>query len=400
MNARIRDPQTFRRVVNGHARWLRWKNRWPALVWAGGCLTAAGLYLSDPTQGGFSMRGMVEADAVSVAPVEAARVKSIRVTEGQAVKAGDVLVEMDTALIEHGVAADQIDIVRIETAFGDTHQDVLQAVSQRRDAIAAVETDIATCRQEWEREKSELAALRQEQARRDGLRKRSLIEEMVRTELLPEIANLEKAVEQYPVRMATLEKQLDEARTYHDHIMAWLGAKGDEPISIAIQRRMNEGEVGRLLRTAGNLAELHRQAYILRAPRDGLVSSIAFKPGDVVLAGVPILRVVSKSPNFITAFLSEADAAALQVGATVKAQSATRPSCALVQTVVVTLGPEIHVAGYELSFTGREVPVRARKARLSIQDSHELIAGESVWLQPENASVLGRMRSRFGSRQD
>jgi multidrug resistance efflux pump len=288
---------------------------------------------------------------------------------------------MDTALIGYGVTADIIDTISIETAFGDTHQDVLQAVSQRRDAIAAIEADIAICRQDWRREEAERNAIRMEQARRETLRQQNLIDEMTVSELRPTLANLEQAVAEYPARMATLERQLADAIEYHDHIMQWLGARDGESISAAIARRLNQEEVVTLLRNAAGEAQAYRDAYTLRAPQDGIVSMLLFGVGDVVPESIPIMRIVPSTPRRITAYLDERQASALTVGDEVVARSTTRPSTTTI-AVVDRVGPEVVKAAFELSATGRQVPIRARRAVLTLRTPHGLLAGETVWLRP------------------
>jgi multidrug resistance efflux pump len=377
------DDRRYRQTLAFRHRWIAIRNQWFTLVWLAVAATVVYLNHRWPMpEDSQALRGMVEPDAAAVAPVERARIRALHVVEGQSVREGDVLVEMDTALIGYGVTADVIDTISIETAFGDTHQDVLQAVSQRRDAIAAIEADIAICRQEWRREEAERDAMRAEQVRREDLRRQNLVDEMTVSDLRPALANLEQAVAEYPVRMATLERQLADAREYHDHIMQWLGAREGEPISTAIARRLNQQEVIDLLRDAAGEAQAYRDAYTLRAPQDGIVSMLLFSVGDVVPDSIPIMRIVPPTPRRITAYLDEQHAAELAIGEEVVARSAGRPSTAATIAVVERVGPEVVKAAFELSATGRQVPVRARRAVLTLREPHGLLAGETVWLQP------------------
>lgn len=368
------------RGVSRRALFARWKRRWPFLIWLLACACAVYLYVAAPQQdGSIGVRGKVESDAASISAVETAGIKLIHVSEGQTVKKGEVLVEMDTSLIEHGITADIVDATRIEIGFGDTHQDVLQAVSQRLDAIAAMETDIALCRQEWTREQAELDSLRDEQQLRDQIHKQGVIDELTRRELLPQIANLEKAMSEYPTRMKMLSCQLDIAKTYYTNIMKWLGAEKDEAISDAIQRRLNERSVLQTLETAKDQARLYREAYTLRSPRDGIVSAVYFAPGDVVTAGLPIMRISSKMPTHITAYMDEANTTRLLMGARVEVRSASRQQRSCPTAIVEGVSHEIRQVGYD-TIAGRQMPFFARTARLRIEGEHGLIGGEAVLL--------------------
>lgn len=381
--------KTFERRTRAHRRWLSVKNSWPFLVWLAACGACFWLFRTAPLwPGGDVIRGIVDAEAVTVAPVETARIKHVRVREGQRVERGDVLVEMDTSLIAHGVTADLIDALRIESGFGDTHQDVLQAVSQRRDAADALRSEIAACRQEWKREEAELAALRAEQARRDALRARQIIDDLTCTERAADLAALEGAVAQYPTRIAMYEQQLEAAETYYRHIMEWVGATAGEPLSEAISRRINEGQGRTLLRQAREEAETYQRAYTLRAPRASTVAAVLRNPGDVATADVPILRLVRTTPERILALLDETQVARLQPGMRVRLESMNRPVPVTAEAVVDSLSPEVYAAAYSLSPTGRSIPLRAQRALLRFVGPHPFIGGEGVYICPPAASSL------------
>lgn len=379
-----------RHKVRARGHRTRWSERWAWLVWTGVIAATGLLYLNNP-DGQYTgrLRGLVEAETVNIGPVETAAIKSVLVREGARVRAGDLLVEMDTALIEHGITADIVDTIRIRSAFGDTHQDMLQSTAQRRDAIAALELEVATCEQEWRREAAELAALEEEQKRRDAMRSRNLVDETFRTELLPAKANLEKAVAEYPKRMVLLQRQLETARKDEREVIAWLGAKENESESDAVRRRLHEDAVEDRLKAAESQAGLHREAYMLRAPKDGLVSAILFRPGDVVAAGLPILRLVDERPAHITAYLNENQAGQLPVGAEVLVRSANRRPASTARAVVRGAGHEIHIIAYSADLAGRQAAMRGQRVRLAIDGPHEFFGGETVYLSPGRTDWKG-----------
>lgn len=395
------DDRTYSRRVATHRRWLRWKTRWPLLVWLAAVAAASWMYLRFPdAAAGRSIRGVVDAEAVSVSPVETARVKSIRVAEGQTVIPGDLLAEMDAALLDHDITVALIDAMRIETAFGDTHQDVLQAVSQRLDSIAAIELEIAICRQERERERAELEGLRAEQSRRDEMRKTGLADETMRAELLPQIASLQAAVDAYPLRLATLERQLAEARRYHDNMMSWLGSSSNETVSAAIDRRLRQQEVARLLEKARTQAGNLRDAFLLRAPGTGIVSRLMYREGDVVVAGMPFIRIVAPHPRHVTAFLDEAQASAMVVGGRMRVSSALRTRTDAAMAVVERLGPEVHTTAYQTSISGRQMAWRARRARLALDPGHSFLTGETVLIEPPVPGLADSALGLLGLRRE
>lgn len=363
--------------------WSQTKLRWPFLVWLAACFAAISLYRASPYMGGMSLfRGVVDAEAVALAPVETARIAEIHVVEGQVVRRNDDMVTMDASLVAHGVTADLLDAQRIETAFGDTLQDLIQAVSQRQDAISSIEAELAACRQDWEREQGLLGALRREQERRETLYADGVIDGLTRSEFLPELEALERAVASYPPRIAMYEQQLADAQQYYRAIVEWLGLDVDAGPSLidAVQRRLDAGKVRELVEQARREAVLLKDAYTIRAPQDGIVTQIRAKRGEVVSADVPILRLVAASPKRIIAYLEESQVAQLYEGRQLLVEGAYRRYTAT--AVVETVSAEILVDAIHITADGREVPFRAQRSTLRFVGPHPFIAGETVFLKP------------------
>ncbi len=391
------DAKRYNRPnLSWHIRRPRFRDWWTFLVWLGACFAAYWLYLGSPQpDSAWAIRGVVDAGGVSLSPVETARIQKIHVKEGQQVRRGDVLVTMDMSLIAHGVSSDMLDAIRIETAFGETHQDVLQAVSQRLDAIAAIEADVSVCRQDWEREEAQLKALKEEQKHREALYADRVIDDLTRIQLLPEIANLEKAVALYPKRIEMYDKQLAQAQAYYRNIMEWLGAKDGHPISEAIRRRLNEEQVRTLLTQARAEAVLHKEAYRIVAPYDGTVSQVLGHEGEVVAADIPILRIVSNVPDRIIAYLAEMQVGQIQVGQKLLVMGTYRQNEGKVFATVESVSSEVYTSSYIISSTGRQVPVRAQRAILRIHDAHPFVGGEAVFLRAPTTGFMGLLGQFF-----
>lgn len=391
------DAKHYRRPnMPWQIRRPRLRDWWTFLAWLGACFMAYWLYLESPQpESAWSIRGVIDASGVSLSPVETARIQKIHVKEGQQVHRGDELVTMDMSLIAHGVSSDLLDAIRIETAFGDTHQDVLQAVSQRLDAMAAIEANIATCRQAWERESGQLKALKDEQKRREALYADRVIDDLTRIQLLPEIAALEKAVALYPQRVDMYEKQLIQAKTYYRNIMEWLGAEEGHPVSEAIRRRLNEEQVQGLLKQARSEALLLKEAYKIIAPQDGTISQIIGREGEVVAADIPILRLISNSPDRIIAYLTEVQVGKVQAGQKLQVLGMHRSNPGTVLATVESVSAEVYTSSVTITASGREIPVRAQRAILRINGAHPFVGGESVILRAPSSGFMGRLSQLF-----
>lgn len=398
MNSHQRDFARPRLRSHWRARLYRTTRQWPILVWIAGCVLCAYLHHKSPhPESDVLINGTVDPEAVSISPVETARIKSIHVTPGQRVNKGDVLVDMDTALVAHGSTADMLDAIGIESSFGDTHQDLLQAISQRYDIVADLEGDIAFCRQEWERELAERDALREEQARRQKLHQNRVIDSLTLNELRPALAAVEKAVVAYPLRISLYEKQLENAKALQKGIMDWLQMKEGDTISDAISRRLDEKNVFSIVAQAKSEAALLTMAYKLIAPKDGVVSEILCQEGEVIASDIPILRIVTTAPKFIQVNLGENQVSSIQPGEKYVVHSLYRHTPALVMAQVEYVSPAVHQSIIADAFTGKDVVVRAQKATLRILDEHAFIGGEAVQIRARSGRFEQFMDRVFGT---
>jgi HlyD family secretion protein len=381
-------------------RWQRIRTSWFGVVWLAISLVTYVLHQrSVESAGGANIKGMVESDAISVSAVDTGRILTINVTEGQQVKKGDILVQLDSVLMENDVTADRIDAVRVRTDVDVARLNVIQTVNEHRDVMLAVEEELAACRQEWRREQAELASLKTEQVRRDTARSNGYIDELVRAELLPSIAALEKAVAEYPVRIAGYEKRKTEAELSHRNVMEWLGTTKDEPVSAAMDRRLNTSAVHELLAQADAGAVRAKDVSALSSPCDGIVSLVRNKAGDVAVVGIPIIRIVPQTLRRITAYLPPDQVRQLALNAQVDVRPANRPASMPATAQVVSISPEIDMTAGQVSMTGTVVPIRAQRISLTLLGAHDFIGGEAVYVSPVRASWLARLATLFQNQE-
>jgi len=90
--------------------WKRLPNRWPFLIWVGAVVLAVFLFSRGGQMGG--MTGSVRSSRQIIAPLEDSRIKAIHVELGQEVRKGDLLVEMDTTVLDAEMAVEQLQAER------------------------------------------------------------------------------------------------------------------------------------------------------------------------------------------------------------------------------------------------------------------------------------------------
>ncbi len=228
------------------------------------------------------------AGLINLAAPIAGTITRVSVQDGQAVKAGDVLLEL---------ASDQD-----SAALGDTHVLIGQQLDTQR---AGLQADLSNQQQ-----------LSQQQA--DGLRSKVTLlraqlgqvtdqlviekqqvtsNQQLLARLLPAGANgYVSAVQIQQQRAATLDAQsqyktlLRQQLDIRQQLSAAQQQLTQLPLDEATKRNATERQIASL---AQSIAQNEQQrAVVLRAPRDGIVSAVLLKAGQMVSAGQPLLSIL------------------------------------------------------------------------------------------------------------
>ena len=244
------------------------------LLVLGGC--------SGAPEGEFS--GYVEGDLLFIGPQEPGRVLRLPVAEGTKVAAGAVLAELES------------DIQRADLNAATAVQAEAQAKLARLKAAAQRPEEVAILEASQRRLTTAL-----DLARIDLERQKTLVPKGASSQ-----ANLDTAQHAYDQAVASLDevhRQIDVARI----------AGRDEDIAAA------EAAV----RSAGanrDAAQIRLDRRILKAPRDGTVQTLYFRPGELVPEGKPVVSVLPPDLIKVRFFVSEAQLPKVALGANVDVQ--------------------------------------------------------------------------------
>ncbi|MFH0881091.1 MAG: HlyD family efflux transporter periplasmic adaptor subunit [Lentisphaerota bacterium] len=345
--AHLRIPEHARR--HPMVWWSRFKLRWPLVCWLLAMVVAGYLYYHG---GRFSgMSGTVEAMHDLAAPLETARLRAVHVIVGQEVRAGAVLAEMDTSILDAEMVMEKL---QEERRFAS---EVAQIDGRLQEAlIRQAEAD------------GELEVLNSELERLDDLLSKRLIEAQTVTRLRARQQALKRAATLYPGLIRNLQVELESASNRMQTVAAWFGGgasnapagwKADEKI----QRQFS-------------LLELRRSSYILRAKADGVVARVDFKPGDIVNSGNTIVDLVVNGSAEVVGFLPESNARYIAIGMTTYLSRVTGQG-AIIPARVTALTPEI------MGLPNRANPYpgaafRGRQVILKPSIENDFIPGESI----------------------
>ncbi len=350
--------------------WKRLPNRWPFLIWVGAVVLAVFLFSRGGQMGG--MTGSVRSSRQIIAPLEDSRIKAIHVELGQEVRKGDLLVEMDTTVLDAEMAVEQ-----------------LQAERQFALVEFRAETTLKTTRIRQAEAQGEVDVLNTEVERLESLLSRQLVDAQTVARMKARQQALKSGLELYPEMIESLEAQLADARARRLAMDASMLAGVDDG-EMGYAGEIDFSQAADRL----GLLRLRRQSYRLYAHEDGIVSRVLQAPGDVIAAGLPILTVIGKEVTHVEGFLPEsATARNVRVGmpAYISSTTAMGP---ITRAIVIAVTPDVMALPTRINpVPDREL--RGRRVVLRLTDTHDLLPGETVTIQFERP-LLSLLFSRRG----
>jgi len=227
------------------------------------------------------LQGMADADVINVAAKISARVKALKVREGDKVAAGQVLFELDSP----EVAAKE--------RQAHAALDAARAVAAKADAGARDE-EIRAAEANWQRAVAG-ATLATETSRRLG----NLYREGVVTRQKRDEAQ---------AQAASAEALAKAARAQYD--MALAGARVQDKEAAQAQVRQAEGAVAEV--------EAAREETLGRAPQAGEINKRMVDVGELVPAGYPVFTLIDTARTWVALNLRESQLHGLHVGQKLK----------------------------------------------------------------------------------
>lgn len=227
------------------------------------------------------LQGQVEARIIEVAPKIAGRIAAVHVREGDTVRAGDVLAD--------------IDIPELTAKLGQVKAQQAAAEARSRLVEEGARTEqIDAARAQYERAAAGLNLARKSFARVHTLFTEGLV-----------------SAQKHDEAQAALENALNQTRAAKSQFdMARNGARSDEKVAaLALAQQAAEG--------VAEVTSLAAEAE-LRAPRAGEVSRIVLHAGEVTPAGFALVTLIDHADKWVTFNVREDELKSLTVGARIE----------------------------------------------------------------------------------
>lgn len=333
-------------------------------------LCAASLGVAALLNGGLAdaptIQAFVEGEPQHVAALEQGRVDELLVTPGQLVEPGQLLVKLDTSLLDAELdvlrAEEDALLSQIRSSLTEAQRQqvmdrrtLLQSVDQARVELSQAEAALASATARWE-------ILRAERSRLQKLIQEKLATADALTEVELSFSEVDKILQDQPRHIELLRTRVQELTRLSDAVPSGYVSAATHPL---------EGQL-EVIRRRIQLLETRRSFYLLKAPVTALVSTLQRRPGEVVQSGETILTLVPQQLTQAVACVGEREALQVKVGDL--ATLWERGSARVLKAKAVALGPLVE----ELPLRCRRshaVPVWGRMVTLSLGASTSLLAG-------------------------
>ncbi|MDF1859072.1 MAG: biotin/lipoyl-binding protein [Verrucomicrobiales bacterium] len=349
--------------------WMGVRQYWPLLVFVFFIVLAAFLYANG---GKYRvMTGTAERIVENIAPLESARIESIHVKVGDRVKAGDIIAQLDTGIID---AENAVQKERIVRASLEAKLEQLTLERQFSSALQEAEQALREAKMDLRLNAVEHDALVKEIARLEPLQEKRLVSAESLAAKQARESVLRETLKLMPDHIEALAADVERAKEQQATALARM----DEMKANTASATDAQGEAIKLL-------NIRRDGYTLRAKQEGVVAEIDGQPGDVVEPGGTIASLLIQGPIRVVGFLPESDLSAVAIGTPANIY----PTVSLRETGVIS-GRVAQVSPAVYSLPERASPirgqvVRGRRVVLDLDEVVNLIPGETVSIEIESS---------------
>ena len=279
--------------------------------------------------------GEIEGTVIELSSRVGARIVAVPVKEGQAVKQGDVLVQLDCADPEAQVAEAE---ARVAAARLQAQAAGAQVKASERTRVAAGAAEQAAAAQ------AEALRAQAEAAERQARRLAQLSQDVAAS-----------SIDQTQASASGLSAQARAAR-------AQAAASGSQAQAAEVTMRASSAQaqaaVAQVRAAEAQLARARLLAAecVLRAPRDAVVQLLPHEPGELTAPSAILVRLVDLSEVRATFYLPNAELAAVKPGASAEVVADAYPD--------EVFAGKVRTVSLEAEFTPRNIQTRTDRDRL------------------------------------
>jgi HlyD family secretion protein len=306
----------------------------------------------------------------SLATLEYGTLTSVHVRIGDVVRPGDLLVEMDTSVLDAEIAVEKALQDEARATLAAQYETALQMDRQFAAAQATATAALDEQRIRAAQESGELKVLGEELKRLENLLARRLIDAAAVNDVRARSAALQQSAGLYPEAIRRLETRVAEVGVQQGALLAATGG-GTNGGPRNYQIEVSQHRIDAL--------QARRAACTLRAPAPAAVSEILQRPGETLAPGVPVITLVEQKARRVIGFLPEMSAHDMRLGDDVTVER-TYGLSRLFRARVESLEPAVRgLPGQVNPLPGRTL--RGRRVIFELMEDTDLLPGETVQIR-------------------
>jgi HlyD family secretion protein len=286
-----------------------------------GVLAWRGFFMTSGPSNVLTLSGRIEGDSSVVAPKAAGRLLDVRVREGDSVKAGDIIAVLDDdqvraredmarAALTQAEARAKVSEVQIAVLQEQERQSQLQTEQAKVDSGGRVQ-----------QAEADLAGAQAQLAQQQAAYQLALFDRDAYVRLAEAGAASERqskqaisTADQQAAAVNASRKRVDAAQGALETARANLSNPGIREAGTAMVRRQLAQQSAEIASVAAQTAQAraalaeaqaNRQDLTVRAPFAGTVVTRSAEPGEVVMAGTPVVILVDLSKVYLRGFVPE-----------------------------------------------------------------------------------------------
>ena len=264
--------------------------------------------------------GYIEADEIRVGSRVGGRVARVQAIEGQSVKTGEPLIELEPFQLRELLAQARGELARAQAELDRVHngfrpEEIAQAKAKHDQLDALVrklikgprDEDIAAAEKQLELADAEfkLAKLKYQRAESLFAKQAATSDDLDKadTELRVARAKLDAQQEELnKLKKGTREEDLDEAKAQLEEAnQVWLLRKSGYRDEEKAQARAAVESAA----SAVKAIERQVEELVIKAPVDGTIEAVELQPGDLVAANSPAISLMDSSRLWVRAYVPE-----------------------------------------------------------------------------------------------
>jgi len=252
--------------------------------------------------GDLQLIGTVDANEVVVSSKIPGRIQTLRVDEGQDVKAGQIIAIIESEDLQAARAAAEATASSQRFKLGETVETERQTAGEVSSAAVNAEAMVKAARASLAQAQANYEHQQADTSRTVALAQQGIMSEQAKDEAATSLQAAKAAVDTARENLSAAEASLRQARAHE--LLASVAAR-------TVDETRDQVANARALAQQAKVEVGYSQVF---APVSGKVNVLAARQGEVVAAGAPIATIMDLTQTWIYAPLPETQADAVQLG--------------------------------------------------------------------------------------